>query len=421
MDGITIKARNALEREISLTPEEALEFLKNKENFRFMSNGIKRELARLGKTGDDDALLKEFQALMKSKGFLSSKGTSEAQWFTDKALPTKSSAIKICFAFGLSSKNKPTALEFLWNVCRINGLNYRVAEDVAYHYALERGETYEYANALIEEYEKATFDDEFESGDETKGTSTMWATFENLSVMERDEFLEILCDNKKNFIQYNKTAHNEFVKIYNELVDLIAEDIEFSQIASMAAGLDVYQPRDGRRAEVHAEIVYEGFIRALIGDKEFEYMNVPAIKNGTVISDIMKYFPQQGHMDLMSSERPRHHCKATDLGHGYARKTFMLCFFANYVLKHVKNRKRTDASAPKKFYDDFYISLELMLHRCSYGLLYPANPFDWHILNCIRYLDSGDDPFAEKDAIALFNETIVLLGGGGKPIMSDIF
>jgi hypothetical protein len=409
MDDITIKAGNALEREISFSPDEALKFLKKKENFRFVSNGIKRELARLGITGDDETLLAEFKNLMETKNLMSDRGRAETNWWTDAVLPNKSSAIKLCFAFGLSSKTKPTALEFLWNVCRINGFNYRIAEDIAYHYALERGESYEYANTIIAEYEATTASVNYTHGDETKGTSTMWATFANLADMERDEFLELLCDNKKNFIEYNKTAHREFVTLYNELVGVIAEEIKFSNIAAMSAKLDIYKPNDGREAEVHAEIIYEGFIRALLGDDEFTYADVPEIKNGTVISNIMHKFPLQSHMDIMSSNEKRNRAKATDLGHGFARKTFVLCFFANYVLKWVKKRDKDNKTAPVNFYHDFYYSLELLLHKCSYGLLYPANPFDWLILNCVRSLDSADQ-FKDMNPIELFNETLVLLG-----------
>ena len=56
MDGITIKARNELEREKSFSPQEALKFLREKENFRFTSNGIIRAIKSRGISGDDKKL-----------------------------------------------------------------------------------------------------------------------------------------------------------------------------------------------------------------------------------------------------------------------------------------------------------------------------------------------------------------------------
>jgi hypothetical protein len=46
-------------------------------------------------------------------------------------------------------------------------------------------------------------------------------------------------------------------------------------------------------------------------------------------------------------------------------------------------------------------------YKFIYGRLYPANPFDWLILNCVRSLDEVD-PYEDMDAEELFNETIIL-------------
>jgi hypothetical protein len=39
---------------------------------------------------------------------------------------------------------------------------------------------------------------------------------------------------------------------------------------------------------------------------------------------------------------------------------------------------------PDEFFGDFVIALNSTLDRCGYAKLYPANPFDWLILKCVR-------------------------------------
>jgi len=413
MDGITIEARNALEHEISFTPEKSEEFLNNtvaflkdKSNFRFTSNGIKRELKRLGKEGDDEALLQEFKNLMTEHGLLSVRGISEGTWFRDEARPSKDNAIRMCFAFGLSSKTPTTALEFLWNVCRINGFNYRVVDDVVYYYALERGLSYSDADEIIGEYEakvkeaNIVFNDE----DETKSTSVMWDIFEDMPELERADFVELLAENQKNFIGYNKTSRNAFIEVYNDLERLIADDIKDGNMGVEAAGFKPYSTGNIRDANVHAEVIYDGVLRALLGDVNFSNITVPTLEKGSALEQIMNHFPTQANMDAIKSNAKKNRKKATEFEQGFARKTFILCFLARYVLKYMR---KSGSKSSKSFYNDFYYSLETQLHKCSYGLLYPANPFDWLVLKSVKAIDTAN--LSETDALELFNEILALL------------
>jgi hypothetical protein len=55
----------------------------------------------------------------------------------------------------------------------------------------------------------------------------------------------------------------------------------------------------------------------------------------------------------------------------------------------------------------FYIGLNEELDKCGYGYLYLANPFDWHIMNCVRLLDTAQDD--TQGALIRFNEVLARL------------
>ena len=375
-----------------------------------MSDGIKRELWRLGKNEN----LKDFRQLMRDKGVLSSDGELEKKWFEENSLPGKESAIKMCFAFGLSSQrdennaDSVTATEFLWNVCRINGFNYRCAEDIIYIYALDKRETFAKAAALIRLYELKIGDVEYDdSADETKGTSTLWGIFRDLSDWTEDELITELIDNAEHFYGYNKSSKIEFQKLYKSLSKLISIDIAEDRVHTHVAQIEGYSGTGTKKTvNLSAEIIFDGFIQALALEQQSKRGNhVDAAR--TVFGSIIDKFPTEYYFDEMKSTAKNKKDTTTDHGHGYARKVFVLCFFSKYILEWRKSWEK-GGRKPVSFYNDFYRALDSKLQRCSYGALYPANPFDWLILNCVKSLDEFDVN-EDMDTLELFNDMVRLL------------
>lgn len=403
MDSMTAKARNEIEKIFS--PQEALEFLKVKDNFRFVSNGIKEQLIRLGYSGDDDALLMAFRNLMRDERVGSEEGRCEGEWFRDEVLPSKEFSIKMCFAFKLSSISKPkTATEFLWSVCRINGFNYRIAEDIIYNYALEHDECYEYAKTLIERYESTTADVDYGNIDKTKSTMTLSSIFRDLADMDEDTFIKALIENKKDFIGYNKTSRDEFLKVYNGLTDLIIAEINETNTMAQTAGIPGYTTGNKKSVKMYSEIIFMDSIRKLIAARK---QREKKLKRNVLI-DILDKFPIERYILNMKSEAKKNRDRTTDLGHGYARKTFILCFFAKYILEWQKAWDSISNKKPVSFFNDFYRRLDSALRRCSYGALYPAHPFDWLILKCVKACDETN--YDEEDIMEHFNEILSRLG-----------
>jgi len=320
----------------------------------------------------------------------------------------------MCFAFGLSDISKPkTAGEFLFNVCQINGFNYRVAEDIIFYYSLTHDEDYGYAERLIAEYKEKTAGVKVGDGYETSPTEEVEEIFKELAVMSEEEFMEKLVANAHNFIGYNKTAHNEFVRLYDELSELILNEIKEDNASSDAGEIDGYDNGRGKDTRIRDEIIFDSFLRALTAKIKGEAKR----KTRDTLTDILDGFPAESDIVKMRSTAKNYRNWATgdgknvggnDFHHGYARKAFILCFFNAYILDWKKVWDNPQSKTPVSFFNDFYRRLNSKLRSCSYGAIYPANPFDWLILKCAKLLDEAD-PFEDGDITEIWSETLKLL------------
>ena len=289
----------------------------------------------------------------------------------------RSYPIRLCFAFGL---NGQAALDFLWKVCRVNGFNFRRAEDISYCYCLENNKTYDEAKALISRYTKHTARQCYEESDATKRTRTLRSVFGNLKDMDETEFFNLLCKNKKNFLKYSMTAHEEVLELGKNLTATIKAQIDdYNFIRKRCALMDGYD----YETTLYPEIIFA-----------FELLCQAPRKKDTPFNDIMERFPQERYLADMF----RLPSEATDKEHDKSRKVFVLLYFANYALD----------PPPDEFFGDYVIALNDTLDRCGYAKLYPANPFDWLILKCIRSLDNIDQDVCDNP-VELFNEVLVLL------------
>jgi hypothetical protein len=374
--------RNALDeiiREKYYSPDAILPFLWNGDNFISVSVGIKRELARLGFDGDDSELLENFKKTLEQAGFNKDERKHAKKWLIDGRLPSPKYGypIRLCFALGLSGQ---AALDFLWKVCRVNGFNFRRAEDIAYCYCLENGKTYADAKALLARYEEHTAQQYYEESDATKRTRTLRSVFGNLKDMGEAVFFDLLCKNKKNFFKYSKTAHEKVFELGKNLTATIKAQIaDYNFLRKRCALIDGYD----YEVTLYPEIIFA-----------FELLGRASKGKDTPFGDIMARFPQERYLADMFRLPP----EATDKEHDKARKAFVLLYFANYALD----------PPPDEFFGDFVIALNDTLDRCGYAKLYPANPFDWLILKCIRSLDHTDQDIGDNP-VELFNEVLMLL------------
>ncbi len=379
MATFTSKALNAIVREKDYSPDAILSFLRDGDNFTSVPFGIKRQLEHLGFAGSDDELLDEFKAVLQQAGFNKDERKHARNWLINGSLPSPryKYPIRLCFAFGL---NGQAALDFLWKVCRVNGFNFRCAEDIVYCYCLENSKTYGEAISLLERYKEHTAGGQYEVTDSTKRTHTLRSVFGNLAGMDEVVFFELLCKNKKNFLNYSVTAHEEALKVAEHLKSsLQAQIADYNNWRKRYALLPGYD----HTVSLYPEIIYA-----------FDFISKAAKGNDTPLADIMDRFPQERYL----SDMFRLPMEATDKEHDRARKAFVLLYFADYALD----------PPPDEFFGDFVIALNDLLDRCGYAKLYPANPFDWLILKSIRSLDHVDKEL-DDNPVELFNEVLAAL------------
>ena len=379
MQTLTNNAINEILREKDYTPEEAMAFLRDREHFISVSEGLKRELRNHGcHTDDDERLLSDFKEILKKAGFTTDQRKHASAWLNESKLPSPryNYPVRLCFAFGLKGQ---AALDFLWKVCKVNGFNFRRADDVVYCYCLENGKTYDEAGAIINKYGAYTAEMQYEKSDATKRTHTLRAVFNNLGSMSEIEFLELLCANKKNFIEYSITANEELERICTNLKRILKSDIkEYNRFKGYAAlsGYDY-------DISIYPEIVYA-----------FDRISKASVGADTTFGSVMDNFPQSRYLaDILNDVSA-----ATDKEHDKARKLFLLLFFANYALD----------TPPDSFFSDFVYEANETLDRCGYAKLYPANPYDWLILSCIKSLDALDQT-EDLTPVELFNDVLELL------------
>jgi hypothetical protein len=198
--------------------------------------------------------------------------------------------------------------------------------------------------------------------------------------MDENTFFDLLCKNKKNFIRYSKTAYDEVLKLNAMLTDKIQAEIDdYNFRRKQCALMGGYE---------HSVSLYPEIIFA------FELISQAAKGKETPFDDIMSRFPQERYL----FEMLRIPSEATDKEHDKARKMFVLLYFANYALD----------LPPDEFFGDFVIAVNDILDRCGFATLYPANPFDWLILKCIRSLDHIDKNIGDNP-VELFNEILMQL------------
>jgi hypothetical protein len=383
MATLTLGALNAIVREKDYSPNAILPFINDSDNFISVSVGIKRELSRLGFEGNDDELLGHFKVVLTKAGFDRGERRHAKEWLLENHLPSPrfNYPIRLCFVFGL---NEQAALDFLWKTCRVNGFNFRRAEDIVYCYCLDNVRTYADATALIARYEEYTSEQSYEETDATKRTHTLRSVFGNLASLDEATFFDLLCANKKNFIGYRKTAHEAVLRLGEKLTATIKSQIaDYNFRRKRCALLGGYD----YDVSLYPELIFA-----------FELIGKAAKGKDTPFGDIMERFPQERYLNEMF----RVPQTATDREHDTARKAFILLYFANYALD----------PPPDELFGEFVLALETELDKCGYAKLYPANPFDWLILKCVRSLDHIDQATGDNP-IELFNEILVRLAEEG--------
>jgi hypothetical protein len=451
---ITQRAFNGFEE--CHTFDEVLNFLQDPDNYMTIKKGIRRDLMEcLDFQGDDADVIVDFKTIVRNYGFMNSElrdfDAIANDWFYNNKLPTRSWAVKLCFAFGLDNEK---AGHFMWKVCKLNGFCYRSAVDIIYCYCLANGKSYDTAKKLIAEYKaNPNFAEATEykkivlervkgkSGNYTERTLTLRKEFANLKGMNSETFKKALFKRSRYLIDFNISAYTGITEQYQNVI----EQLKRTAPADVGLGAITINRLNRHGKYKMIKLSESGIVTAIDGDDEytvvldgyndkieFSYEVVwrTLSKRSRLIAetedhdtrpihavnavcdhvlDLIEALPSlSGFRGLMEISRPE---RATEKEYGSARKVFVFLYFVQFVLcwEHYlynnANPKSSDKS-PNNFFSEFHEGLNDELEACGYGYLYYANPFDWHIMNCVRLLDTEIE---HTEAIATFNEALAQL------------
>jgi len=449
--------------------DEMLGFLRDPANFMSARKGVLRELKEcVDFDVSDDEIIGELKRLFVDGGLerddIDDFDKEAEAWLSGKKPLKRESAIKLCFALQL---NNEEAGYFLWKVCKLNGFSVRSAEEVIYCYCLANGKSYEYAKGIIAEYAKETSNNpqiqEYRKtvqerikkkvSDFTVKTDELRCTFSNLKDMDEWAFKKKILDHAKYFIDYSVSAYHEMVAIYKEAKEQIKKDrpvIEWLSDTVELKDKDTeygvrYATRNfsghGRYDVVGYDVdekdksktkVMKMVNTELDGRYGFTYKLVWQwlAETNVIINDGLKVKTRPtkaiiavcNHAQLLVESLPTYSRLQELMGpanpenatkDSAARMVFAFLYFAQFVIQW--ERYLYDAEekgeSPEEFFSEFYEGLNGLLEKCGYGYLYYPNPFDWHILTCVRLLDEGAKSDDELGALEWFNKAMAELAG----------
>ena len=218
-----------------LTPEQTLEFLMNKDNFKNLSALLKETMVKAGicnETDPQSRFAKELNSRLTEQdaecGKTAKRSDAAAKrWISGytKSIRDPQDAVEVCFALGLDAEQ---AQDFL-RKAGFNGFNVRDAEDAVYLYCLLNHRPLSAAKAIIERYSQAAEAAEPEEQPQNahSGHTTSILKDRILGSWEDDEaFLStFLIPNRSSFLGFSFRAIKAYYVLKNNLFITVLADM----------------------------------------------------------------------------------------------------------------------------------------------------------------------------------------------------
>jgi hypothetical protein len=289
----------------------------------------------------------------------------------------------------------------------------------------------------------------------TVRTDELRLTFAGLKGLDEQAFKKRMFDNAKYFIDYSISAYHEMVAIYREAKEQIKKDRPIIEWLSDTVELKDKDAEGGVRYAIrnfsgHGRYDVVGYD---IDEKDKRKIEIEDMKivnteldgrygftyklvwqwlaeTNVIINDglevktrptkainavcnhaqlLVESLPPYSRLqELMGPANPENATKDSA-----TRMVFVFLYFAQFVIRWERYLSdiEEEGEAPEEFFSEFYEELNGLLESCGYGYLYYPNPFDWHILTCVRLLDEGAKSDNELGALEWFNKAMAELAG----------
>ncbi len=263
---------------------------------------------------------------------------------------SKSGAIQVCFALGLSIEE---ANAFLQRACG-EGFHARDPEEIIFLYALRNGLNYKEALALQEEMEKKGLLKREKSGEENLRTE----------IVRKDLDARMGIDGLEEFLrQYQGqlgSFHNTAYEMFKGYLDLLT-DAEINDGLDTEGHLTVREVTD---VYLHERLIPR-IQRAAKKNQEAGNLVLSALQR-----DVQQNWPDETALSKMLNRK-------TDV----SRKALILLFLAtDGGMDEETFYEDEDA---EEFFEDAYSRMNGMLANCGFAPLDPRCAFDWMVLYCM--------------------------------------
>ena len=278
--------------------------------------------------------------------------------------------------------------EFLTNTLAEQSYNYRNAHEIIYHFCQSNPalNNYKIALRLINEYEKMCADaeqnGEIKASPVARELYSEYATKNMTEVVKTThQLFSFLLQNRKQFCGYSVTAHDNFMRLYEEAISLSLEEMEDLGI------------RNTNSPEALAKVIFNCVPRVDRDSSGGEVFDFCKINDKTCLL-------YEGIMQSpLLSDRMR---KIIDGKAPVEKKDIVLLSFYNYC-RNIEN----DSKKPKFNFETFREETNAMLNECGMSGLYALNKFDnlvmlafwayrpFEFFGDIIYESFGGDDFTE--------------------------
>ena len=347
----------------------ALKYLK--EDFKIrkldeeLNKAIKGHMTKTGRTKEDaiQLLNDAFTKGLVDKWLDKDTGTS---WIY------RDTAIKIAFILQMSVNE---AGEFL-NGCWHNGFYMRDYKDLIYLYCLEKGYCFEKAIDFIEKYkylDKPNLKNE--GTDKGKPLTALIADGFAEAKLNDELFGQFLSKNEASFGSFRRKAYEWFFELYEEIKIAGNNRIEWGDSKDKIKGIHTHLASQIRFGLPEKPLIRKGFehIAKIISK------NIPSRQT---LSKILNCGKNQ-----MKAGQSRGEKGITQVDRKHIILVWILCLDNYLDNKHFRNSiYEMTESERKEAFRDCYNRINLnVLAECGMPMLDARNPFDWIIMNALRY------------------------------------
>lgn len=309
------------------------------------------------------------------------------KWYTEHKRIKKETAIRICFAFGLTIEESE---DFLRRICLLRGFDCHNVEEVICFYAIENRLSYAEARLLIEAAPKAR-PGRIDFGEDVLYTSAIIEEVKRFRSPE--ELMEYLGANIRQFGYNNATAYRYIRGMWEEIAG--EEGLAASEKRRLYAAFDDKDGESGEpdrrrqgygggrqgRKEKAGDSLWEIYLQILglagnrITKLDTDRSLKPILKDNELLHAWAEdSFPSRGGLEkILNGEH---------VSEQLVHKTIILLVFYRFWVKAALKRHGYQARNGDTF--RCICEIDKYLMDAGYPELYPGDPFDWIILYAVE-------------------------------------